>query len=135
MRTRWMVPAFTFAVVATSFGMAAWGQQAPTVKRDVVRKQDTHAPGLEGVMAKVEISPGGREGRHIHPSADVFAYVAEGTMTLEVQGRPTVTLEPGDSFFIEAGKTHEGIGTASDPVKLIAVFVNEKGKPLTAQVQ
>lgn len=85
-------------------------------------------------MAAVEIPPGGREGRHTHP-AEVFAQVLEGTLTLDVEGQPTATSKPGETFFIGAGKVHEGINQGSAPVKLLAVFVAEKGKPLTAPAQ
>ncbi|HEU4384247.1 MAG TPA: cupin domain-containing protein [Anaeromyxobacteraceae bacterium] len=86
-------------------------------------------------MAVVEIPAGGREGRHIHPGADVFAYLMEGTMTLDVEGQPSATLKAGDHFFIPAGKVHEGINSSSATAKIVGVFVNEKGKPLTTQVQ
>ncbi len=135
MRTRRTVMAFTVGVLALGFGAAAWGQQAPAVTRSVVEKHDVRGHALEGIMALVEIPPGGREGRHIHPAADVFAYVMEGTMTLDVEGRPAATLKAGDHFFIEAGKVHEGINSSSAPVKIVGVFVTEKGKPLTTQVK
>jgi quercetin dioxygenase-like cupin family protein len=131
MRTRRTLAAFTFGVLALGFGTVAWGQQAPAVTRTVVQKHDLGAKGYEGIMANVEIPAGGREGRHIHPAADVLAYVKEGTMTLDVEGRPSTTLKAGDSFFIEAGKVHEGINTSSAPVKIVGVFVAEKGKPMT----
>ena len=44
-------------------------------------------------------------------------------------------MKPGETFFIGAGKVHEGINQGSAPVKLLAVFVAEKGKPLTAPAQ
>lgn len=135
MQTRWTLAAFTFGVLALGLGTAARGQQAPAVKRTVVQKQDLRWPGHEGLLATVEIPAGGREGRHVHPAAEVFAYVVEGTMRLDVEGRPTATLKAGDTFFVEAGKIHEGINTTSAPVKLVAVFVTEKGKPLTTPVQ
>ena len=133
MRTGWKW--VTVGALALGFGTAAWGQQAPAVKRDVVQKHDLHAPGQEGIMAKVEIPAGGREGRHVHPGADVLAYVVEGTMKLDVEGQPTATLKPGDSFFIPAGKIHEGINETSAPVRIVGVFVAEKGKPLTTQAK
>jgi quercetin dioxygenase-like cupin family protein len=133
MQARW-VPAFAFGVLVLGIGTAAWAEQAPAVKRTVMEKHDLKG-SQEGVMALVEIPPGGREGRHIHPAADVFGYVMEGTMTLDVEGRSSTTLKAGDHFFIEAGKVHEGINTSSVPVKLVGVFVAEKGKPLTTQVQ
>ncbi len=135
MRTRRTLAAFTFGVLALGFGAVAWGQLAPAVTRTVIQKHDVGARGYEGIMADVVIPPGGREGRHIHPAADVFAYVREGTMTLDVEGRPSATLKAGDHFFIEAGKVHEGINSSSAPVKIVGVFVTEKGKPLTTQVK
>ena len=127
--------AFTMGVLAAGFATAAWGQQAPSVKREVVEKHDLGAPGREGIMAVVEIPAGGREGRHIHPGADVFAYVMAGTMLLDIEGHPRATLKAGDHFYVPAGKVHEGINDSSAPVKIIGVFVSEKGKPLTTQVQ
>ena len=134
MRTGRAFMAFTTGLLTAAFTTAAWGQQAPSVKREVVEKHDLGAPGREGIMAVVEIPAGGREGRHIHPGADVFAYVASGTVALDVEGHPRATLKAGDHFYIAAGKVHEGINATSAPAKLVAVFVNEKGKPLTTQV-
>lgn len=133
MQARW-VSALASGVLALGLGAAAWAQQVPSVKRSVVEKHDLKA-NQEGIMAVVEIPAGGREGRHIHPGADVFAYLMEGTMTLDVEGQPSATLKAGDHFFIPAGKVHEGINSSSATAKIVGVFVNEKGKPLTTQVQ
>jgi quercetin dioxygenase-like cupin family protein len=109
-------------------------QPAPSVKRTVVLKQDMTIPGREAVMALVEIPPGGREGRHTHP-AEVYGFVQEGTITLEVQGQPTKTLKAGDVLSIPPETIHEGTNNGTVTAKLLAVFVAEKGKPLTTQVQ
>ncbi len=135
MRTGRAFTAFTMGVLAAGFATGALGQQAPSVKREVVEKHDLGTSGREGIMAVVEIPAGGREGRHIHPGADVLAYVTEGTMQLDVEGQPSRTLKPGDHFFVPAGKVHEGINSSTTPVKLIGVFVAEKGKPLTTQAK
>jgi hypothetical protein len=50
--------------------------------------QDLPIPGYQVVMAAVEIPAGGREGRHTHPGA-LVAHVQEGTLTLDVEGKPT----------------------------------------------
>jgi quercetin dioxygenase-like cupin family protein len=55
-------------------------------------------------------------------------------LTFDYEGKPTTTYKAGDSFYIEAGKIHEGINKETSPVKAIATFVIEKGKPLTTQV-
>jgi quercetin dioxygenase-like cupin family protein len=105
--------------------------QQPTVQRKVLLTQDLPIPGYQTVMAAVEIPVGGREGRHTHPGA-VVVYVQEGVLTFDHEGKPTMTYKAGESFFIEAGKIHEGINKDASPVKAIATFVVEKGKPLTS---
>ncbi len=122
-----------FAVVAMAVGTVADAQQAPAVKRNVVLKTDMTVPDREGVMAWVELPPGAAEGKHTH-FAEVFAFVLEGTITLENEGNPTTTLKAGDTFHVLPGKVHNAINNGSVTAKLAAVFVAEKGKPLTTQV-
>ncbi len=106
-------------------------QQVPSVKRTILLKQDMTIPGREAVMAIVDLPPGSAEGRHTHP-AEVFAFVQEGTITLEIEGKPTATLKAGDYFYLAPGKIHQAINSSSSPAKLAAVFVAEKGTPLTS---
>jgi quercetin dioxygenase-like cupin family protein len=106
-------------------------QPAPSAIRTVLLKQDTTVAGREAVMLMVELPPGSTEGRHIHPAAEVYAFVVEGTPTLDVAGQPSRTLKPGDVFTIAPGQVHEGSNKTGVPVKLFAVFFAEKGKTLT----
>jgi len=96
--------------------------------------QDMGIPGHEGVMARVELPPGAAEGPHTH-FAEVFAFVEEGEITLENEGHPTVTLKAGDVFHIAQGAVHQAINHGTTTAKLAAVFVAEKGKPLTTPVK
>ena len=105
--------------------------QQPTVQRKILLTQDLPIAGYQTVMAAVEIPAGGREGRHTHPGA-VVVYIQEGILTFDYEGKPTTTYKAGESFFIEAGKIHEGINKGTSPVKAVATFVVEKGKPLTS---
>ena len=105
--------------------------QHPTIQRKVLLTQDLPIPGYQAVMAAVEIPAGGREGRHTHPGA-VVVYIQEGTITFDHEGKPTMTYKAGDSIYVEAGKIHEGINNGTSPVKAIATFVVEKGKPLAS---
>ena len=107
--------------------------QQPTVQRKVLLTQDLPIADHQIVMAAVEIPAGGREGRHTHPGA-LVVYIQEGVLTFDYEGKPTTTYKAGDSFYVEAGKIHEGINKGTSPVKAIAAFVVEKGKPLTTQV-
>jgi hypothetical protein len=56
-------------------------------------------------------------------------------ITLEVEGNPTTTLKAGDLFHIAPGKIHQAINNGTVTAKLAAVFVAEKGKPLTTKAQ
>ncbi|MFI5180994.1 MAG: cupin domain-containing protein [Thermoanaerobaculia bacterium] len=126
----------TIAASAVALFLAgAWvqvmnAQQPPAVKRTLILKQDMTIPGREAVMAVVDLPPGSAEGRHTHP-AEVFAFVQEGTITLQVEGKPDATLKAGDHFYIAPGQVHQAINGGNAPARLAAVFVAEKGKPLT----
>ena len=121
------------AVVVVGAQSLTNGQQAG-VERKVLLQQDLTMPGYQAVLVAVTIPVGGREGRHIHPGT-VLVHVQEGALTLDHDGRPTVTYKTGESLFVEPGKVHEGINRGNTPVKAIATFIVEKGKPLTTQVQ
>jgi quercetin dioxygenase-like cupin family protein len=132
-RTALILSALIAAAALWGASVATAQQHAPGVKRTVLQKHDLGAPGKEGVMALVEIPAGAREGKHTHP-ADAFVYVIEGALTLEYEGKPATTYSAGQSFYIEPGKVHEGINNGSTAAKAVAVFVTEKGKPMTTQV-
>ena len=123
------------AIAALAFVSAQviHAQQAPTVKRTVLLQHDTSAPGYEALLVSVEIPVGGREGRHTHPGTAMI-HVLEGAITLDYEGKPTTTYKAGQSFFVDAGKVHEGLNKENVPAKAIATFVIPKGQPVTAQV-
>ncbi len=132
MKTAIVSSAWVFGLLALSAAVAVPViAQQPAVQRKVLLTQDLPIPGYQAVNASVEIPAGGREGRHTHPGS-VVVYVAEGTVTLDHEGRPAATYKAGDVFYIEAGKVHEGINNSNAPVKAIATFVVEKGKPLAS---
>ncbi len=121
------------ALAVVCAGAVTTAQQAPAVKRTVLLQHDTSAPGFEAVLVAVEIPVGGREGRHTH-SGTAMIHVLEGAITLDYEGKPTVTYKVGETFFVESGKIHEGINRGTMAVKLLATFVVDKSKPLTTQV-
>src|SRR6266508_2699002 len=97
-------PVFVIAVAAAlalaSVPITHAQQSAPTVKRTVLLQHDTSAPGYEAVLVAVEIPVGGREGRHTH-SGTAMIHVVDGALTLDYEGKPTVTYKAGDSFFVD----------------------------------
>ena len=123
-------------VVAMLVGLAARAvvAQQPAVERKVLLQQDVTIPNYQNVLVAVTIPVGGREGRHTHPGTAIV-HVMEGALTLDHDGRPSTTYQAGETFYVDAGKVHEGINKGSAPVRAIASFVVEKGKPLTTQAK
>jgi len=108
--------------------------QQPAVTRKILLKQDAPIPGYEEDLVAVEIPAGGREGRHTHPGSAIV-YVQEGTLTFDCEGKPTATYKPGESFYVEPDKIHEGRNIGNTPVKVLATFLLRKGSPMTSQAQ
>jgi quercetin dioxygenase-like cupin family protein len=70
-------------------------------------------------------------GKHYHPGQS-RTYVLEGPETWEVEGKPKVTVKPGDFLYDEARQVHRTVNTA--PLKLLIVRILEKRKPATVSV-
>ena len=130
MRTRSRFSFFALAgalALATSTLLA----QSSGLTRTLVAKGDVSVPGREAVVARVEIAPGARAGRHTHPG-DEISYVLEGESTLEVAGQPPRIVKAGDAFIIPAGVVHDAYNHTNAPARLVGVYVVEKGKPLAS---
>ncbi|MES2069646.1 MAG: cupin domain-containing protein [Pseudomonadota bacterium] len=111
-----------------SLSSSAWAQ-ASGIKRTVVQKADVSVPNREAVVAKVELEPGVVAGRHTHPG-DEISYVLEGEGELLIDGEAPRKLKAGDAFVIPAGKIHDAKNTGGVPMKLVGVYVVEKGQAL-----
>jgi quercetin dioxygenase-like cupin family protein len=99
------------------------------LERKVLLEQDLAIPGYEVVLAQVTLAIGGREGRHFH-SGTLVAHILEGELTLELEGQRTKIVKAGESVLVEPRQVHEGINNGSVPIKALATFIVEKGKPL-----
>ena len=103
--------------------------QVSGLTRTLVGRADVSVPGREAVVARVDVAPGGKAGRHTHPG-DEISYVLEGEATLLIDGQAPRTVKAGESFVIPAGTVHDAHNNSSSTVKLVGVYVVEKGQPL-----
>jgi quercetin dioxygenase-like cupin family protein len=122
---RWLTGAL--ALCATGALLA----QASGITRALVGRADVSVQGREAVVARVELAPGAKAGRHTHPG-DEISYVLEGEATLLVDGQPPRTVKAGEMLVIPAGVVHDAHNDSSGSVKLVGVYVVEKGKPLAS---
>ena len=104
--------------------------QSPPVKRTVRQRADVPGTNLEVIYATVEIAAGFKAGRHNHPGV-VIGHVIEGDFWLHVDGEAERVLRAGETLRLADGVVHNE-GTTDKPVKLNAVYVVEKGKPLAS---
>jgi quercetin dioxygenase-like cupin family protein len=109
-------------------------QQAPVTRTVLLQTNLAGVEGKEAVLVVAEIAPGATTGKHWHAGQE-FAYVLEGSLHLVADGKPTVTLTPGEAIQQPPRQVHEGQNTsATAPVKVLAFYVAEKGQPLTTAV-
>ena len=120
-----------FALVGAGLALVAGTlfAQASGLTRTLVGRADVSVPGREAVIARVEVSPGTYAGRHTHPG-DEISYVLEGEAELLIDGQPPRIVKAGESFVIPAGVIHDAHNATDKPIKLVGVYVVEKGKPL-----
>jgi quercetin dioxygenase-like cupin family protein len=128
----------TLAALAVAGAALAQQQASPVqpspVKRTVVGKVEVPGSNYETVTATVEIAPGFKAGRHLHPGV-VFALVTEGEFWLALDGQPEKTYKAGEQLTLPLKGIHNEGAVGSTPVKLIATYVVEKGQPLAIPVK
>jgi quercetin dioxygenase-like cupin family protein len=127
-------------VIATSFavvfaGIGTIGAQQAGFKRVPLQKNDVSGvAGRESVLARGEFDPGASVGKHTHPGDEV-AYVLEGEVMFQVEGKPPATLKAGESLFVPAGTVHAAKNASKAPAKVLSTYIVEKGKPLATPVK
>jgi quercetin dioxygenase-like cupin family protein len=72
--------------------------------------------------------------KHSHPG-DEFVVLLEGEVEVELDGAPPVRVRAGEAMHVEAGRMHRPKSVGNVPAKFISVWIVEKDKPLTINVQ
>jgi len=88
------------------------------------------APGWEAILVQREVPAGGESGKHTQAGSEIV-YIQEGSVILEAQGKPALTVKAGEAFTTSAGEVHN-VKNASKtaPVKALAFYVAKKGARL-----
>jgi quercetin dioxygenase-like cupin family protein len=128
---RALLPALNAALLAGGAVCAhAADPPKPGVSTVLMTKDLTGIENKEGVMFTVQYSPGGQSLAHQH-DAHVFVYVLEGSVKMQVDGEPVVTLTAGQTFYEKPGDIHRVSANASpnESAKILVFMVKDKGKP------
>ena len=121
-------------VVASGLALHAAQVQQPGIKRTDLLRQDLSVPGREIVQVRVDFAPGVEFGKHSHPGEEI-AYVLEGSLEYQLDGKPPVTLKAGEVLFIPAGTIHAVKNVGSGNGAELATYIVEKGKPLVVMAK
>jgi quercetin dioxygenase-like cupin family protein len=97
----------------------------------LLSKDLTGSPGKELAMVTVDYPPGAVDPVHTH-NAHAMVYVLEGSVVMQVEGKPAVTLKAGQTFYEQPGDVHTVARNASRtaPAKFVVFFVKDKGAPI-----
>jgi len=133
-----LVVAATFVTVALAGAANAQPVPSPVqpapVKRTVLSKVEVPGANYDVITALVEIAPGFKAGRHTHPGT-VGGQVLEGEFWLAIDGQPEKVAKAGEWVEIRDAAIHNEGAVGSGPMKLIAVYTVERGKPLVSPVK
>jgi quercetin dioxygenase-like cupin family protein/peroxiredoxin len=142
MRSSWVCALTAGGMVATGilgFFNYTWAGEvapagAPTVAQLMARDLDGIS-NKEALLITVTYLPGGASLPHRH-DAQVFVYVLEGAMTMQVDGSAPVTLRPGQTFYEGPQDVHRVSANASqtEPAKILVFMVKDKRKPASRPV-
>jgi quercetin dioxygenase-like cupin family protein len=94
------------------------------------RAELTGVKGKDAILVLRDLPPGAESGKHMQ-SGNEIVYILEGSVILEMQGKPPVTLKAGEAFQTKPGEVHN-VKNASPtaPGKALAFYVAKKGAPL-----
>lgn len=129
------------ASVGIALALASATSPAADAKNEAVVKPLlteplTGIPGKEVTVLTVEYLPGGASMAHRH-EADVFVYVLEGAVIMQVDGKEPITVHKGETFREIPTDIHRQSKNASktEPAKFLVFVVKDQGKPITLPVQ
>jgi len=109
-------------------------ESAPAIKRtELSRSPVAGLNHMEIVSQLVEFPPGATSPRHFHHGEETF-FVLEGGMVQEVGQLPRERI-PGENGIIPRGAHHSGYTVIGDKtIRVLSVYVVDKGKPLQESV-
>src|SRR5215213_4343144 len=119
------------AVLIVGGGLAlnvAQSQQPGVTRTDLLR-HDLGLLGHEVIQVRVDFARGVAFPPHSHPGEEI-AYVIEGLLEYQLEGKPPVTLKAGEALFIPAGTIHSARNVGTGNAAELATYFVEKGKPL-----
>ena len=131
-RMYWIFGAvLVFGIAIGVLGSRLVGAQNPLAQGTILQRTDlVAAKGMEAILVVREVPPGKESGKHTQNSNEI-AYIEKGSVTLEVEGKPPVTINAGGAFTTTKGEVHNvKNASATEPARAIVFYIARKGAKL-----
>src|SRR3954467_3509181 len=102
---------------------------AGKLKRTELQHVASSIPGREIVQVLTEIPAGVESGWHMHPGEEV-GYILAGTVQMEIEGKPTLTLHAGDPFLIPPRTPHNALDLGPETGRMLSTYIVETDEPI-----
>ncbi len=89
--------------------------------------------GQEAIVGLLEVTSQFSFSKHYHPGTEL-GYVLEGSLVLDIEGQPPVTLKAGQAFHVPYRKVHSGQVT-DVPARVLISRIHTKGQPVRINVE
>jgi quercetin dioxygenase-like cupin family protein len=131
------------SVIAAGIAVAlasttASAQGAGETVKSVFERAIPNIPGKTLNALEVTYAPGGKSPSHFHPkSAFIYAHVLSGAIRSQVGDEPAKVYQAGEGWYENPGSHHKisENASATEPAKLLAVFVSDPGETLVTPEQ
>jgi quercetin dioxygenase-like cupin family protein len=128
--------AMMLGVAAGAIGVRTLSaQQQAEARRVLVTTDLGDIQGYEVRIWRTDIGPGVVGAKHYHPGTECN-YVLEGSLILEKDGEPPVTLKAGDAHCARPRQVLVPRNASQpEPYKSVVVMIAPKGQPLAVPVK
>ena len=118
------------AAVGAVIGAAMSPAAAETTSTPVLNTVIEGMPNTEANIVLFDIDPGWKTDHHFHPG-QLFVYILEGGLRLEIDGRDPVEYSAGEAFYEEPNLGMVGYNlSATERAKFVVFQFGEAGQPL-----
>jgi quercetin dioxygenase-like cupin family protein len=102
---------------------------AGKLRRTELQHSASSIPGREIIQVLTEIPAGVSSGWHMHPGEEV-GYILAGTVKMEIEGHPTLTLNAGDPFLMPPRTPHNATDLGPETGQMLSTYIVEVDEPL-----
>ena len=106
---------------------------ASRLSRTELQHQPSSIAGRDIVQVLTVIPVGVESGWHIHPGEEV-GYILAGTVTMMIEGKPSLDLHTGDPFLIPPRTPHNALDVGPDTGRMLSTYIVETDQPLATLV-